>query len=178
MKNSFVLAWPTAWLVLLGLYQLDGGRADYSKPWLVALVFFASWFLLDRLLQAASGAKPNPKWGGQTLKGKTPDPGEGNGDNRGKIFQLSDYRADAEEEISSGWVSVYRSEDQAITGMVQSILVSREITTKMTNRHAASFFPSVQGISLELWVPGHQADQAMKILKDHNLIPPEMDEKP
>ena len=164
MYQNFLLAWPLAWISLFTLYGLQGGQQTFGHPWVASLIFFSCWAGLESLNRPAAHRDP------RQASPKNRAPGQK------KVLNLKDYQAkDTNRPSEQGWTSVYPSDDPAMIGMVQSILASREIQTKVINLHAASFFPNVEGINMEIWVLNAQADAALKILIDHSLIPPVKD---
>ncbi len=152
-----------AWLALSTLYGFDGGLRLFGRPWVAIVLFFGCWFLLESLRQ-----RPTNQTKGQ-------NPSFNQAKSKKKVLRLQDYRFQ-DPPPESGWVSVYRSEDPAMVGMVQSILASREVATQVINLHAASFFPNVEGMAMEICVAPKQSGQALQILRDHNLIPPVKDQ--
>ncbi len=177
MNSRLLLSFFISWAILAVVYEIPEGRATYGKPIYASLLFFLNYYLLyfiagsrsqkgssqsgdARFTQSDSDSKPK-----SNLKSGI----------KAKVFNIDDYKAQSPEdepsENSLPWVEVYSCLDQAQIGMVQSILVSREITTQTTNTHAASFFPRVEGLEMQILVPKEQEDAALEILKAHNLLP-------
>ncbi len=154
MNKSLVLGFLLALGLLTGIYGLEGGREAYGQPWVVGLLFFACWGLVGWFFNR----RPQPQ---QQPQAQPPKPG--------KVLHMGDY-AKKETPAEALWMTVYSSDDQAMIGMVQSILASREVPTQITNQHMAGMFPKMEGLTMDLMVPKEFYARAKKILLDHQLI--------
>lgn len=163
MDKSLVVGFLLALGLLTGIYGLENGREVYGQPWAVGLLFFASWGLVAWLFER--GKQPQRQPLPKTVPTDTPNPAP----KPGKVLHMGDYTK-KEVPLEALWMPVYSSEDQAMIGMVQSILASREVPTQITNQHMAGMFPKMEGLTMDLMVPKEFYERARKILLDHQLI--------
>ncbi|MDX2469102.1 MAG: DUF2007 domain-containing protein [SAR324 cluster bacterium] len=186
MNTRMLLSFFISWAILAFVYEIPEGRATYGKPIYAALLYFLNYYLLYFLSGSKSQNKDSgashPKFNSgsksnlsSSAKSNSKLKSGESSKIKAKIFNINDYKSqrinDEPNEDFVPWIEVYSCLDQAQIGMVQSILVSREISTQTTNTHVASFFPKVEGLEMQILVPKDQEEQALEILKAHNLLP-------
>ena len=174
MNTRLIISFFVSWVVLALIYEVPQGRETYGKPIYAALLFFLNYYLLYFIQVGSTSKKVAPKddESSRFEAKKQPETKSEEPKLRAKVFRLDDYKEQPTENTEAqAWVEVYSCLDQAQIGMVQSILVSREILTQTTNTHAASFFPKVEGLEMQILVQKTQEKQALEILKAHNLLP-------